>query len=95
MASNQHFSGTGGFEGDLDFGRAIGHILVNVTSATITLSFDQGSNAITLPTGFHSFPVGPTTLVRVGGTGSWEIVGIQAAGQVVLFDYQGILPETG
>ena len=75
MASNLHFGGTAG-QG-IFFDRAIGHLLVNVTTATITLSFDQGANAITLPIGFHSFPVGTINQITIGGAGVWELVAIQ------------------
>lgn len=76
MAANKTFSGSGA--GDIQFGRPVGHLLVAVTTATIDISFDQGDTSITLPVGFHSFPVGNTKEITISGSGGWQIVGIQA-----------------
>lgn len=76
MAANLMYAGTGGEE--IDFGRPVGHIIVNVVTSTISMSFDQGNNYITIPVGFHDFPIGPCTSLNIGGTGSWQLVAVQS-----------------
>lgn len=76
MASNLVFSGSGPDE--LVFTRAIGHLVLHVTTASIELSFDGGDTALTVPTGFYDFPVGIMKVLTIGGTGTWSILAIQA-----------------
>lgn len=76
MAANTVFTGTGA--GEIIVTRPIGHLVVNVTTATIEISFDGQDSALIIPVGFHDFPVGITKSITIGGAGQWEILTVQS-----------------
>ncbi len=76
MAANTSFSGTS--DKTMEFDRPVNYLLVSVASGvTFSLSLDKVVY-MTLPTGFYSFSVGPTTEVRVQASGAWQLTGVQA-----------------
>lgn len=77
MAVNIHASGT--TDGTIEFDRPVGYLNVFVGSGvTFSLSLDLGENYITLPAGFHNFPIGPVSEVQVQANGAWQLVATQA-----------------
>ncbi len=76
MASNYFASGTA--DQTVEFERPVGHLNIFVDSG-VTFSFSLDTvNYMELPAGFHSFPVGRVSEVRVSASGAWQLIGIQA-----------------
>jgi hypothetical protein len=60
------------------FDKPIGHLNVSVSSGTtFAISVDR-ENYLSLPEGFHSFPVGAITEVRIQSDGDWQLIAVQA-----------------
>jgi hypothetical protein len=79
MAANMHKGFGTVTNKTLTFERAIGHLNVFVASgAELQLSFDGGTSFITIPAGFNSFDVGPTTSMIATSTGAFQLLGVQA-----------------
>lgn len=77
MASNTCSSGTA--DKTITFSRPVGHLNISVaTGVTFLFSIDLGVTFITLPVGFHSFPVGQVTEVQIKANGAWQLVGVQS-----------------
>jgi len=77
MASNTCFSGTS--NDNVTFSRPIGHLNIFVAAGvTFAFSIDEGETFITLPAGFHSFPVGPVIEIHIQSSGAWQIIGVQS-----------------
>jgi len=79
MASNIHVGSTVSVTDKVfGFNRAVGYLNVFVaTGTTLQLSFDGGDNFLTIPAGFNSMTIGPTTTVIATSTGAFQIVGVQ------------------
>ena len=76
MSSNTCFSGA--TDDTVTFSRPIGHLNISVAAgAAFSFSIDLGVTFITLPAGFHSFPVRPVTEVQVKSSGAWQLIGVQ------------------
>ncbi len=76
MAGNYHASGS--TDATLNFDRPIMHLNITVnTGVTFTISLDQNEHQLTLPAGFHSFPVNPVTVVSISSSGAWSLVALQ------------------
>lgn len=77
MAANIFAGGT--TDGTIEFDRAVAHLNVFVASGvTFSISLDSGANYLSLPAGFHSFPIGPVFEARVQSTGAWQLIAVQA-----------------
>ena len=76
MANNYFASGSADYT--VGFERPVGYLNVFVSaSTTFSISVD-GSNYMTLPSGFHTFPVGLLYTVYVQANGAWQIIGVAA-----------------
>ena len=77
MAANIFANGS--IDDTVEFDRAVGHLNITVaTGVTFAFSLDNGTNFMSLPAGFHSFPIGAVYEVRVQANGEWEMIAIQA-----------------
>jgi hypothetical protein len=77
MAANTFFDGT--TDDTAVFDRPVNHLLIFVsTGTTFSFSLDRGESFMTLPAGFHSFPIGAVSEVHVQSTGAWQLIGEQA-----------------
>jgi len=76
MAANYFSSGT--TDKTITFNKAVSYLNIFVGSG-VTFSFSLDTiNYMTLPAGFHSFPVGLIKEVRVTSSGAWQLIGVQA-----------------
>jgi len=76
MASNYHRSGTG--NDIVTFPKPINYLNINVESGvTFQISFDGGTNYLTIPSGFYNFGVGLVSELHIGATGAWQLVAVQ------------------
>jgi len=76
MASNLQF--VGDTDDTINTDKPIGHILLHVsTGTTFSLSLDKGQTYMEIPAGFHNFPIGLTTDLRIRADGEWQLTTIQ------------------
>lgn len=77
MPGNYHAGGTA--DDTIVFDKPIGHLNINVgASVTFSISLDKGENYMTLPSGFHQFPVSPISEIRIQSSGAWQLIAVQS-----------------
>ena len=77
MASNYHRGGSG--NDIIVFPKPINYLILNIGSGSaFSISFDGGTNYITVPVGFHNFHVGLVSTVHINSSGGdWQLVAVQ------------------
>ena len=77
MPANIVTSGTG--DDTIVYDKPVGYLSIFVASGvTFEFSLDKGTTYITLPDGFHSFPIGSVTEIHIAADGEWQILAVRA-----------------
>jgi hypothetical protein len=79
MAANIFASSDDTPNGEVNFDKPVDYLNIFVnTGVACAISLDKGANYLTVPSGFHSFRIGPTKSILVQADGVWQLIAVQA-----------------